>query len=56
MTRLETLRSRLLPPGTRMADVPPDHRGLTYGEWLELQALEALELRREADQLRKKAS
>jgi hypothetical protein len=55
-SRLDVLRKRLLPAGTRMADVPPDWRGLSYGEWLELQALEALELRCETEQLRKKAS
>lgn len=43
MTRVETLRARLLPPGTRMADVPPDHRGLTYAWWFELQCLEWME-------------
>lgn len=50
MTRLETLRSRLLPPGTRMADVPATHRGLTYAQWLELQCMEYLVERRNAPQ------
>ena len=45
-TRLNFLRSRLLPAGTRMKDVPPDQVGLTYAEYLELQELERRELRR----------
>jgi hypothetical protein len=45
MRRLETLRLRLLPAGTRMADVPPDPRGLTYHEWIELECLEYRESR-----------
>jgi hypothetical protein len=40
MTRLKDLRSRLQLPGTPMRDVPPDARGLTFHEWVELLCLE----------------
>lgn len=48
MTRLEYLRSHLLPPrfsaaGTPMSEVPPDFVGLSYSEYLELQWLEYCE-------------
>ena len=46
MKRIDYLRSHLLPPGTPMADVPPDFRGLTYAEYMELQWLEYLEQRK----------
>src|SRR5215510_6527852 len=39
--RLLHLRSRLFPARTRLRDVPPDCRGLTWSEWEELQMLEA---------------
>jgi hypothetical protein len=29
-----------------MADVPPDHRGLTYHEWIELECLEYREAKK----------
>ena len=40
MTRLKFLRSRLQIPGTPMREVPPDARGLTLHEWVELLCLE----------------
>ena len=43
LTRLEYLRSHLLPAGTPMKDVPPDFRGLIYAEYMELQWLEYCE-------------
>ena len=40
MTRLQFLRDRLQIPGIPMCDVPPDARGLTFHEWVELACLE----------------
>ena len=40
MMRLKFLRSRLQVPGTRMVDVPPDARGLTFHELVEMLCLE----------------
>ena len=39
--RRRDLRARLLPHGTHLADVPPDHAGLTVREWEELRWLES---------------
>ena len=41
--RIKMLRGRLIPPGTPLADVPPDHRGLTEAEARELVRLEEQE-------------
>jgi hypothetical protein len=38
--RMRALQRRLLPPGTRLKDAPPDWRGLSWQEWEELQRLE----------------
>jgi hypothetical protein len=34
--RRHDLRARLLPAGTRLADVPPEREGLAVAEWVEL--------------------
>jgi hypothetical protein len=42
---IDALRARLVPPGVRLKDVPPDWRGLSWGEYLEVHWAD---LRREA--------
>ena len=38
--RRAILQAQLLPPGTPLSDVPPDHKGLSLRQWRDLNWLE----------------